>query len=247
MIKALIIDDEPLAKNIIKEYLLNYPQIEVVEECGNGFEGLKAINQHQPQLIFLDIQMPKITGFELLELLDDLPAIIFTTAFDEFALKAFEANAVDYLLKPFNEERFKKAMDKFLSANKEEQNTPVQNIVEAVSVQNQTQNERIVIKLGNKIKVISIYDITHMTADDDYVKIYTAEGEFLKNQTLAFFEKNLNSNLFVRVHRSHIVKIDQITKIEAYEKDSHLLILKSGQKIPVSKTGYPKLKSVLGI
>ncbi|HET8830345.1 MAG TPA: LytTR family DNA-binding domain-containing protein, partial [Pelobium sp.] len=201
----------------------------------------------QPQLVFLDIQMPKITGFELLELLDELPAIIFTTAFDEFALKAFEANAVDYLLKPFNEERFKKAMDKFLSANKEEQSKPVKNIVEAVSSTNQTQNERIVIKLGNKIKVISIYDITHIIADDDYVKIYTAEGEFLKNQTLAFFEKNLNPNLFVRVHRSNIVKIDHITKIEAYEKDGHLLILKTGQKIPVSKTGYPKLKAVLGI
>ena len=209
MIKALIIDDEPLARNIIKEYLLTFPQIEVVEECGNGFEGLKAINQHQPQLVFLDIQMPKITGFELLELLDELPAIIFTTAFDEFALKAFEANAVDYLLKPFNENRFKKAIDKFLSSNKKEQTKPVQNIVEAVSATNQTQNERIVIKLGNKIKVISIYDITHIIADDDYVKIYTAEGEFLKNQTLAFFEKNLNPDLFVRVHRSNIVKIDQ--------------------------------------
>ncbi|WP_017256881.1 LytR/AlgR family response regulator transcription factor [Pedobacter arcticus] len=247
MIKALIIDDEPLARNIIKEYLLNFPKIEVVEECGNGFEGLKAINQHQPQLVFLDIQMPKITGFELLELLDELPAIIFTTAFDEFALKAFEANAVDYLLKPFNEERFKKAIDKFLSSNREEQTKPVQHIVEAISATSQTQNERIVIKLGNKIKVISIYDITHITADDDYVKIHTAEGEFLKNQTLAFFEKNLNPAFFVRVHRSHLVKIDQITKIEAYEKDSHLLILKTGQKIPVSKTGYPKLKAVLGI
>lgn len=247
MIKALIIDDEPLARNIIKEYLLDFPQVEVVEECGNGFEGLKAINQHQPQLVFLDIQMPKITGFELLELLDDLPSIIFTTAFDEFALKAFEANAVDYLLKPFSEDRFKKAMDKFLSVNKEEQSKPIQNIVEAVSAQSQSQKERIVIKLGNKIKVISIYDISHLTADDDYVKIYTAEGEFLKNHTLSFFEKNLNPNLFVRVHRSHIVKIDQITKIEAYEKDGHILILKTGQKIPVSKTGYPKLKAVLGI
>nr|WP_294898312.1 LytTR family transcriptional regulator DNA-binding domain-containing protein [uncultured Pedobacter sp.] len=247
MIKALIIDDEPLARNIIREYLLNFPQVEVIEECGNGFEGLKAINQHKPQLVFLDIQMPKITGFELLELVEELPAIIFTTAFDEFALKAFEANAVDYLLKPFNEERFKKAMDKFLSSNKEEQIKPVKNVLEAVSAQSQTQNERIVIKLGNKIKVISIYDITHLTADDDYVKIYTADGEFLKNHTLSFFEKNLNPNLFVRVHRSHIVKIDQITKIEAYEKDGHLLILKTGQKIPVSKTGYPKLKAVLGI
>ncbi|MFC5282184.1 LytR/AlgR family response regulator transcription factor [Pedobacter alpinus] len=247
MIKALIIDDEPLARNIIKEYLLAYPQIEVVEECGNGFEGLKAITQHQPQLVFLDIQMPKITGFELLELLEELPAIIFTTAFDEFALKAFEANAVDYLLKPFSEERFNKALDKFLSSNKEDQNSTVQNIAHNIVPQNQTQNERIVIKLGNKIKVISIYDISYLAADDDYVKIHTAEGEYLKNQTLAFFEKNLNPNLFVRVHRSFIVKIDQITKIEAYEKDTHILILKSGEKIPVSKTGYPKLKAVLGI
>lgn len=247
MIKALIIDDEPLARNIITEYLLSYPQIKVVEECENGFDGLKAINQHQPNLVFLDVQMPKITGFELLELIDEMPSIIFTTAFDEFALKAFEANAVDYLLKPFSEERFKKSMDKFLSANKEVEPSPLQKIVETVSVQSQTQNERIVIKLGNKIKVISIYDISHLTADDDYVKIYTAEGEFLKNHTLSFFEKNLNPNLFVRVHRSHIVKIDQITKIEAYEKDGHLLILKTGQKIPISKTGYPKLKAVLGL
>ncbi len=247
MIKALIIDDEPLARDIIKEYLKEYPQIEIAEECGNGFEGLKAITRHQPQLIFLDIQMPKITGFELLELLDDMPAIIFTTAFDEFALKAFEANAIDYLLKPFNEDRFKKAIDKFLSTNIQPQNSPIKNIIETVAEQSQTQNERIVIKLGNKIKVVSIYDITHLSADDDYVKIHTLDGEYLKNQTLAFFEKNLNPNLFVRVHRSYIVKVDQITKIEAYEKDGHLLILKNGEKIPVSKTGYPKLKAVLGI
>ncbi len=247
MIKALIIDDEPLARNIIKEYLLAYPQIEVVEECGNGFEGLKAITLHQPQLVFLDIQMPKITGFELLELLDNFPAIIFTTAFDEYALKAFELNAIDYLLKPFNEDRFNKALAKFLSSNKEEQITPIQNFSQNITSQNQTQNERIVVKLGNKIKVISIYDISHFAADDDYVNIHTSDGEYLKNQTLSFFEKTLNPNLFVRVHRSYIVKIDQITKIEAYEKDGYILILKSGKKIPISKTGYPKLKAVLGI
>lgn len=246
MIKALIIDDEPLARNIIKEYLLAYPQIEVVEECGNGFEGLKAITEHQPQLIFLDIQMPKITGFELLELLEEMPAIIFTTAFDEFALKAFESNAIDYLLKPFSEERFNKAVDKFLS-NNNTQSQPLQEISEYVAQQNSTQNERIVVKIGNKIKVISIYDISYLAADDDYVKITTPEGDFLKNQTLSFFEKNLNPNLFVRVHRSYIIKIDQINKIESYEKDSHIVILKSGEKIPVSKTGYPKLKAVLGI
>ncbi len=246
MIKALIIDDEPLARSIISHYLLAYADIEIVAECGNGFEGLKAINEHQPHLIFLDIQMPKITGFEMLELADEMPAIIFTTAYDEFALKAFEANAIDYLLKPFEQERFNKAVDKFL-ANNASQNHQQKEKIALIAQQNNTQNERIVVKTGNKIKVISIYDITHLSADDDYVNIHTAEGAFLKNQTLSFFEKNLNPKLFVRVHRSYIVKIDQITKLEPYEKDGYLIILKTGEKIPVSKTGYPKLKAVLGI
>ncbi|MEO5911016.1 MAG: LytTR family transcriptional regulator DNA-binding domain-containing protein [Pelobium sp.] len=246
MIKALVIDDEPLARSIVVDYLSAYPQIQVVEECGNGFEGLKAIAQHQPALVFLDIQMPKITGFEMLELLDELPSIIFTTAFDEFAIKAFETNAVDYLLKPFDQERFNKAMTKFFNANKEEQKKQTSSVLDSIATSN-TQNERIVVKIGNKIKIISIYDITHLAADDDYVNIHTKEGAFLKSQTLAFFEKNLNPQLFVRVHRSYIVKIDQITKIEPYEKEGHVVILKTGEKIPVSKTGYPKLKAVLGI
>ena len=245
MIKALIIDDEPLARSIVAEYLLAYPNIEVVQECENGFDGLKAINLHQPQLVFLDIQMPKITGFEMLELLDQVPPIIFTTAFDEFAIKAFETNAVDYLLKPFDENRFKKAMDKFLSTNPVQQQK--QTVATINEVQSTAQNERVVVKTGNKIKVISIYDIQYLTADDDYVNIHTLEGSFLKIQTLAFFEKTLDQKLFLRVHRSYIVKLDQITKIELFEKDSHVLILKSGEKIPVSKTGYSKLKAVLGI
>ncbi|MBK0383327.1 response regulator [Pedobacter sp. SD-b] len=246
MIKILIIDDEPLARNIIVQYLLAYADMEIVAECGNGFEGLKAINEHQPQLIFLDIQMPKITGFEMLELLDEMPAIIFTTAYDEFALKAFEANAIDYLLKPFDQERFNKAVDKFLANNQSQ--TDHQKIkIERVAQQTNTQNERIVVKSGNKIKIISIYDITHLASDDDYVNIYTSDGVFMKNQTLTFFEQNLNKKLFVRVHRSYMVKIDQITKLEPYEKEGYLIILKTGEKIPVSKTGYPKLKAVLGI
>jgi two-component system, LytTR family, response regulator len=245
MIKALIIDDEPLARSIVAEYLAAYPNIEVVQECENGFDGLKAINQHKPQLVFLDIQMPKITGFEMLELLDQVPPIIFTTAFDEFAIKAFETNAVDYLLKPFDENRFKKAMDKFLSANPVQQQK--QTLATVNEIQSTAQNERVVVKTGNKIKVISIYDIQYLAADDDYVNIHTSEGAFLKSQTLAFFEKTLDEKLFLRVHRSYIVKLDQITKIELFEKDSHVLILKSGEKIPVSKTGYPKLKAVLGI
>lgn len=245
MIKTIIIDDEPLARSIIIDYLQKYQDFEVLAECGNGFEGLKAIMQYQPDLVFLDIQMPKITGFEMLELVDEMPSIIFTTAFDEFALKAFETNAVDYLLKPFDQERFQKAIDKFRSANPAQ--TQKQTAATLESAQSHTINERVVVKTGNKIKVISIYDITHFSAEDDYVNIHTAEGAFLKSQTLSFFEKTLNDQLFVRVHRSYIVKVDQINKIEPYEKDGHLVILKTGEKIPVSKTGYPKLKAVLGI
>jgi two-component system LytT family response regulator len=245
MIKALIIDDEPLARSIIVEYLAAFPNIQIMQECENGFDGYKAIMQHQPQLVFLDIQMPKITGFEMLELLEEIPSIIFTTAFDEFALKAFETNAVDYLLKPFDENRFNKAMEKFLSAHPKQQQT--QTIAAVNTVQYQAPNERIVVKTGTKIKVISIYDIHYLSSDDDYVNIHTAEGAFLKNQTMAFFEKTLDEKLFLRIHRSYIVKLDQITKIEPYEKDGHILILKSGEKIPVSKSGYPKLKAVLGI
>lgn len=245
MIKTIIIDDEPLARSIIIDYLQKYSDFEIVAECGNGFEGLKAILQYQPDLVFLDIQMPKITGFEMLELVDEMPSIIFTTAFDEFALKAFETNAVDYLLKPFDQERFQKAIDKFRSANPAQMQKQTAAALE--SAQSHTLNERIVVKTGSKIKVISIYDITHFSAEDDYVKIHTTEGAFLKSQTLSFFEKTLNDQLFVRIHRSYIIKVDQITKIEPYEKDGHLVILKTGEKIPVSKTGYPKLKAVLGI
>ncbi|MDA9555198.1 LytTR family transcriptional regulator DNA-binding domain-containing protein [Pelobium sp.] len=245
MIKALVIDDEPLARSIVIEYLSAFPNIEVVQECENGFDGLKAIMHHQPQLVFLDIQMPKITGFEMLELVDEVPPIIFTTAFDEFAIKAFETNAVDYLLKPFDENRFKKAVDKFLAVHPNQEPKKIKDTLQ--HIQNNQPQERIVVKTGSKIKVISIYDIQYLSADDDYVNIHTQEGKFLKSQTLSFFEKTLDEKLFLRVHRSFIVKLDQITKIESYEKDSHILILKSGEKIPVSKTGYPKLKAVLGI
>ena len=246
MIKAIIIDDEPLARSIIIEYLSVYHNIKVVAECGNGFDGLKAIQEFTPDLVFLDIQMPKITGFEMLELIDDISPIIFTTAFDEFAIKAFETNAIDYLLKPFDQDRFNKAVDKFLAYNSSNIQTKKAAISETI-VANSVKTERIVVKTGSKIKVISVYDIHMLSADGDYVNIHTAEGNFLKNQTLSFFENNLDSSLFVRVHRSYMVKINQINKIEPYEKDGHILVLKTGDKIPISKTGYPKLKSVLGI
>lgn len=247
MTRALLIDDEPLARMVVREYLQDFEQIEVVQECNDGFEGLKAIQQHKPDLVFLDVQMPKINGFEMLELVDDAPAIIFTTAFDEYAIKAFEAHAVDYLLKPFSKERFLKAIEKYL-AQTATATVPKQteSLLETASHSPQ-QHERIVVKTGTKVKIIPVADVQYLQADDDYVSVFTQEGSFLKNKTMSFFEQTLDPRHFVRVHRSYILSVQEITRIDPFEKDSHLAILKSGAKIPVSKTGYAKLKQVLGI
>jgi two-component system LytT family response regulator len=245
--KAILIDDEPLARLIVKEYLQPYAQIEIVAECNDGFEGLKAIQQQAPDLIFLDIQMPKITGFEMLELVEQPPAVIFTTAYDEYAIKAFEAHAIDYLLKPFSKERFDKAIQKFLEQQNIINKKPVpENLLLAAS-QSSTQNQRIVVKNGNKIKIIPVKDVLYLEAADDFVKIHTVESSFLKNKTMNFFEQTLDAQQFARCHRSYIINVQQVTRIDPNEKDNHLAILKSGQKIPVSRNGYAKLREVLGL
>lgn len=245
MTRAVLIDDEPLSREIVKAYLRAYPDVAVVEECNDGFEGVKAIHQHKPDLIFLDIQMPKINGFEMLELIDQPPAVIFTTAFDEYAIRAFEANATDYLLKPFSEERFRKAMEKFL-----EKPTPTAGQSRQLSetlANAPVNHERIVVKTGTKVKIIPVKDIHYLEADDDFVRIVTDEGAFLKNKTLQFYEKTLDPGQFVRVHRSYLLHINRITRIDPYQKESHLAILRDGKQIPVSKTGYARLKEILGI
>jgi two-component system LytT family response regulator len=244
MVKVLIIDDEPLATELVSEYLKDFPQFEILGICYNGFEGLKAIQEMKPDLIFLDVQMPKLNGFELLELVDQPPAVIFTTAFDEYAMKAFDTHAIDYLLKPFSKSRFAKAIEKFLQlGNFAEVDGLIKN---ENNINSETAN-RIVLKVKNEIKIIAVNDIKYLEANDDYVNIYTAEGKFLKNKTLSFFEKTLEPTQFVRVHRSFIVKINEIHKLEPYEKDGYIIKLRGGEQIPVSKTGFPKLKSVLGI
>jgi two-component system LytT family response regulator len=254
-IKVIIIDDEPLARMIVQEYLQPYKEITVLQECGDGFEGIKAIQQHHPDLIFLDIQMPKINGFEMLELVEDPPAVIFTTAFDEYAIKAFENHAVDYLLKPFNKDRFDKALRKWIDqrATRGADNSAHggaasnnEDLLETAA-QSPAQQQRIVVKTGGKIKIIPLEDIHFLEAADDYVKIHTHNGAFLKNRTMAYFEKTLDSGQFVRTHRSYILNVQQVTRIDPYEKDSHLCILQSGAQVPVSKAGYVKLKAVLGL
>jgi len=246
MKRVIIIDDEPLARSVVREYLQQHPDLEVMAECGDGFEGVKAIQQHQPDLIFLDIQMPKITGFEMLELLDQPPAVIFTTAFDEFAIKAFEAHAVDYLLKPFNQDRFDKAISRWKEQQTSVPEKKTLELLESASL-SPSQRHRIVVRNGSKIKIISVNDVWYLEAADDYVKIHTPEGYFLKNKTMAHFEQSLDPALFVRSHRSYIVNVQQITRIDPYEKDNHVAVLRSGAKVPVSRSGYAKLKEVLGL
>ncbi|MBJ7428258.1 MAG: response regulator transcription factor [Bacteroidia bacterium] len=243
--KVIIIDDEPLAQGIVKHYLSFYSDMEVLATCNDGFEGVKAIMKHEPDLIFLDIQMPKISGFEMLELIENKPKVIFTTAFDEYALKAFDQNAIDYLLKPFSQERFDKAMQKCLANNPK--STALNEVEPLLNTSNNELETRVVVKHLGAIKIIQTTDILYLEAYDDYVKIYTHENVFVKKKTMSYFEQAFNPKQFVRVHRSFIVQVNQINKMEQSDKETMVAILKNGTKIPLSKSGYPKLKAVLGI
>jgi two-component system LytT family response regulator len=241
---AIIIDDELLARDIIRTYLQDHADINIVGECANGFEGVKMINELKPDLIFLDIQMPKITGFEMIELLDHHPIIIFSTAFDQYAIKAFEMSATDYLLKPYDKVRFaeaiKKVQAKFALQPSQSAGEPIAQYPQRTDVL-----DRIVIRLGNKINIIPVGDIIYIEAQDDYVSIHTSDGKYLKQLTMKYLEAHLPVDQFVRTHRSFIAAISAIDKIEAYEKESYLLHLKQGAKINVSRSGYSKLKQVL--
>ena len=245
-IKVLIIDDEQLARDLLKSYLNKYSRLEIVGECSNGFEGVLAIQELKPDLVFLDIQMPKITGFEMLELLTDPPVIIFSTAYEEFAIRAFEANAVDYLLKPYPLERVQVAVEKAFkqiqsgTGNKEE----LENL-------SQTHDEksglltRIVVKSGSKIKIIPVETIDYLESEDDFVMIYCKEGHFLNQKTMKYFENHLDPKKFIRIHRSCLVNSSQIAEIQQYGKESWMLLTKNGAKLKISKSGYLALKQFL--
>ncbi|MFC3417211.1 LytR/AlgR family response regulator transcription factor [Algoriphagus hitonicola] len=240
MIRTLIIDDEPLAASVVREFLSEYAQFELMEQCSDGFEGLKAIQKHQPDLIFLDVQMPKITGFEMLELLDEAPAVIFTTAFDQYALKAFDTKAIDYLLKPFSQERFNQAIQKFLATQGAPR--PTSGLQEMAEKSN-----RLVVRVKNEIKIIAVSEVLYFEGADDYIAIYTEKGKFLKKMTMKSLEEALAPDRFARIHRSYMLNVNAVTRIEPYEKDSYLVFLKNGEKLPVSKTGYGRLRQVLGV
>jgi len=246
-ITAIIIDDEGPARKIIVRYLEKHPGVEVVQECENGFVGLKAINELKPDLVFLDIQMPRINGFEMLELLDEKPLIIFSTAHDEFAIKAFEQSAVDYLLKPYSQKRFAGAVTK--AVEKIRLGAPAQTEIKNLQSNIQSSPDhlrRVVIKSGSNVKVLPVDDIQYLEAAGDYVEVYTAKGKYLKQKTMYYFEQQFDPDQFIRVHRSYIVSVNQINKLEPYSKDNYILYLKNGKEVNVSKSGYKNLRERLG-
>ena len=240
--RTIIIDDEPLARSLLVELLEEEKDIELLAECGDGFEGLKAIQELKPDLIFLDIQMPKINGFEMLELLDSPPHVIFTTAYDEYALKAFDVNALDYLLKPVSPERLSKALDKLRSQPNADANE-----IKGKIPQLPEQAQRIVVKQNGNIKILPLQDVYYLESADDYVKIHTAAQYYLKHQTMGKFEDQLPQQQFVRIHRSYLVNVQHITKMDLYEKDQYCVALRNDVRLPVSRSGYAKLKTILGI
>jgi two-component system LytT family response regulator len=243
-IRTLIIEDEELARKLLMSYLKDNDNIEIIGECENGFDGVKAINDMMPDLVFLDIQMPKITGFEMLELIDHHPEIIFTTAYDQYALKAFEHNAADYLLKPFSKERLLTAIEKVKERLTKQ--TDHEDMVEKITnFPREEFLDRVVVKDRHKIHIIPTDQIRYIESLDDYVMIYTNEGRFMKQKTMHYFESSLDPHNFARIHRSFIVRVDQIAQLQQYEKESYVAILHDKTKLKVSKSGYKNLKDML--
>ncbi len=242
--RVVVVDDEPLARTVIREYLKSHPGVDIVAECGNGFEAVKAVTELSPDLMFLDIQMPKLDGFEVLELLGRSVPVVFTTAFDQYALRAFDVHAVDYLLKPFDEARFSEALSRARLRIQAAEALPVDALV-ADARPRQAAVERVLIRDGSQVHVIPVERIDYVEAQDDYV-CFKADGkDYLKDQTMAVVEATLDPMRFVRVHRSYILNIERIARVELYAKDSRIAILRDGRRLPVSRAGYARLAKLL--
>lgn len=243
-LRAMIVDDEELARQLLREYIQSVPEIEVIAECGNGFAAVKTIGELKPDLVFLDVQMPKLDGFEVLELIGRDVAVIFTTAFDSYAMKAFDAHAVDYLLKPFSLERFQTAVERARERMGQKMPPPAELAVEARGPSKFPA--RLVVKDGAKVHVIPTERLDYAEAQDDYVALHSEGKTYLKQQTISSLEGTLDPQQFVRIHRSYIVNLERIARIEPFTKDSRIAVLADGAQLPVSKAGYDRLKSMLG-
>jgi two-component system, LytTR family, response regulator len=244
-VRAIIVDDEEPARLLLREYLAAQPGIEVLAECSNGFEAVKAVTELKPDLIFLDIQMPKLSGFEVLELLNPVPAIVFVTAYDEFALRAFEVHAVDYLLKPFGEDRLKEAMARVRERLERGTPVPVESVLRDFRPDKRLL-ERVLIRDGSRVHILPVAKIDYVESQDDYVCFRSGGKGYLKAQSMNEVESSLDPNRFVRIHRRFILNVERMARIELYAKDSRLVILADGRQLPVSRSGYQRLKRLFG-
>ena len=241
LIKTVIVDDEAPARAVVREFLADYPQFVVAAECANGYEAVKAVAEHGPDLLFLDIQMPKLDGFEVLELLDRKPYVIFVTAYDEYAIRAFQVRAIDYLLKPFTPARFAEVV-----AHAEEMvRRGVQANPAAAVASARKPLQRIAFKDGATIEVVPVQRIDYIEAQDDYVHVFARGQKHVKQQPLGELETLLDATRFIRVHRSYIVNVESLARVEPYAKDSRVAFLKDGTRVPVSRAGYERLKGLL--
>ncbi len=242
-ITAVIVEDEELARDLLLDYLKDHSEIQVTGTYADGFSAIQAINKERPDVVFLDIKIPKISGIEMLELLDYRPVIVFTTAFDDYAIKAFEIRAMDYLLKPFSRDRLAEAITRIIHAVDQISENSGPAVPEMLK-----PNEiltRIVVKSGTRIHILPTSDILYLEAQDDYVMIHTEKKRFMKLKTMKYYEEHLNPLDFIRIHRSYIVSVNRITRLEQYEKEAYRLHLPNKQQVPVSKSGYKKLREAL--
>jgi two-component system, LytTR family, response regulator len=241
---VIVVDDEELARALLRELLAAHEDVEIVAECGNGFEAVKAVTEKKPDLLLLDVQMPKLDGFDVLELIGADVPVIFTTAFDQYAIKAFHVHAVDYLLKPFGAERLAEALVRARSRILSREALPVKALVSEARTA-RSPLERILIRDKADVHVIPVAKIDYFEAQDDYVSLKIGDRNLLKEQTLSELEQLLDPNRFVRIHRRYLLNVARLAKIEQSVTDSRVAILQDGTELPISRSGYAKLREIL--
>jgi two-component system LytT family response regulator len=243
-ISVIIVDDEAPARDLVREFLADDPRFVVVAECANGYEAVKAVGEHRPDLLLLDIQMPKLDGFEVLELIEWKPQVVFVTAYDEYAIRAFQVRAIDYLLKPFTAARFAEVLAHAEEMVRRRDGSPRESVANAAaSIRKPLQ--RIAFRDGSTIDVVPVQRIDYIEAQDDYVHVWSRGQRHVKQQPLGELESLLDTTRFIRVHRSYIVNLESLARVEPYAKDSRVALLKDGTRIPVSRAGYERLKGLL--
>jgi two-component system LytT family response regulator len=243
-LRIAIVDDEPLARAVLREYLAAMADVEVIAECTNGFEAVKVVAELHPDLLLLDVQMPKLDGFEVLDLVGKDVAVVFVTAYDQYALRAFDVHAVDYLLKPFSSDRLAEALARARERLGRGERWPVAELAAAARPA-QSHASRILVRDGPRVHILPIAKVAYVQAQDDYACFFCDGKEYLKEQTLTQVEATVDPAKFVRIHRSYLLNLDFLARVELDERESRVAVLTDGRKLPVSRAGYARLGELL--